>query len=224
MCYEIPESPSRDEDQHQPSIESTSEVGTTSPTHSQRGRSISTTATTLQEDDHTTPPTIKPTRKRTTSVGTSSSEPKQHAIPGLEALEAVNSLYQKLKDSQVEIDNLRADTERLTLQEKRSHATIATLQAELKTEKEKVKKVQQAHERQAEAAHKDSEKKLNDVIASLRSFAPAALKVMPLLDVLTGAADIEYDDATERLYRVLKDKKKESEVSSTTETKQEVSD
>lgn len=225
VCYEIPESPGKDDNQAEQSIESTSEIGTTSPVHSQRGRSVSTSTTTLHEDLDATPTAAKPPRKRTTSVSsTVSLEPKQLSIPGFEALEAVNGLYQKLKDSQAEIEKLHAENERLMLQEKRLSSSITTLQAELKTEKEKVKKVQQAHEKEAEAAQKDSEKRLNDVLSSLRSFKSAASNIMPLLDVLTGAADIEYDDATERLYRVLKDHKEQTGSSSATKLKQDSND
>lgn len=225
VCYEIPESPGNHNDLPQQSIESTSETGITSPIHSQRGRSVSTSTTTLNEDLDATPTTSKPPRKRTTSVSsTVSLEPKQPYIPGFEALEAVNGLYQKLKDGQAEIEKLHVESERLILQEKRLNSSIATLQAELKTEKEKVKKVQQAHEKEAEIAQKDSEKRLNDVLSSLRSFKSAASNIMPLLDVLTGAADIEYDDATEKLYRVLKDHKEQSGSSSATQPKKESND
>ena len=42
------------------------------------------------------------------------------------------------------------------------------------------------------------------MIEALLSFTTAAHSIMPLLDVITNAADIEYDDSTEKLYQVLK--------------------
>ena len=55
-----------------------------------------------------------------------------------------------------------------------------------------------------DAARKDAEERLSVVLSSLQGFGNAALRIMPLLDVLTGAADIEYDDGTEKLYQALK--------------------
>lgn len=80
---------------------------------------------------------------------------------------------------------------------------METLQGELNTEKEKIKKMQQAHEKEAGRARRDAEDRLNIVGQSLRSFRTAAHGIMPLLDVITDAAEIEYDDATETLYEVL---------------------
>lgn len=86
---------------------------------------------------------------------------------------------------------------------------MENLQGELKTEKEKVKKIQQAHEKEAIKAQGDAEERLNTVIESLRSFSTAAHTIMPLLDVITDAAEIEYDDATEKLFEVFKAQQKE---------------
>ena len=226
-CYEIPESPpsvgdSAEEDPTQQPSElagHTIDNSSTSETVSIRGRSMSTTSSTLKnEDSDVTPTHAKPMRKRTMSV-----QPQQAGIPGLEALEAVNELYQKLEDTQNELDGLRLENKRLSLQEEKYRGQVENLQAEIKTEKDKVKKVQQAHHNEAAAADHSGKDRLDAVIASLRSFAPAALKIMPLLDVLTDAADIEYDDATEKLFQTLKDHKEQDSKASAAKAKKEPS-
>lgn len=63
--------------------------------------------------------------------------------------------------------------------------------------------MQQAHEKEAGRARRDAEARLDTVIESLRSFSTAAHRIMPLLDVITDAAEIEYDDATEKLNEAL---------------------
>jgi len=73
--------------------------------------------------------------------------------------------------------------------------------------------MQQAHEKEAGRARRDVEARLDTVIESLRSFSTAARSIMPLLDVITDAAEIEYDDATEKLNEALngqQDKNKQS--------------
>ncbi len=96
------------------------------------------------------------------------------------------------------------------------------LQGELKSEKEKARKVQQAHEKEDERARADTEERLHIVIESLRSFSTAAHGIMPLLDVITDAADIEYDDATEKLYKVLQAQQENGKQNSQAKCKSEV--
>lgn len=177
---------------------------------------MSSTASTMVEDHDATPTLSKPSRKRTTSV-----ELPNYPIPGFEALEAVNGLYQRLRDSQTEIERLSKENGRLVLQEQASSAMVGSLQAELKTEKDKTRRAQQAQEKEAEATHHHAEKRLSEMVTCLQSFGSAALKIMPLLDVLTGAADIEYDDAAEKLYRIIKD---QTTSASASKTKEDVKD
>jgi len=68
--------------------------------------------------------------------------------------------------------------------------------------------VQQAHEKETAKAKGDTQETLGTVIESLRSFSTAARSIMPLLDVITDAAEIEYDDAADRLDQVLKAQQK----------------
>lgn len=167
---------------------------------------MSTASTKISEEDPgRTPTQAKPTQSRTASV-----EPKQFHLPGFEALEAVNGLYQKLKDSQDENEQLRQENRDLTKEVQDYKKQVRTLQAELQTEKEKYKAAQMVQDKINQAAHKTAEEKLSTVLASLRNFSSAAYKLMPLLDVLTDAPDIQYDESTERLYEIMKQHNEQS--------------
>jgi len=163
------------------------------------GRCQSTSSTTVADESDTTPTQPKPFKAQTMSV-----ESKTSSIPGFEALEAVNGLYQQLKDIQAEVDRLQFENRQLSLEARTWEKRVENVQCELKSEKEKTKKVQQAHEKESGRAKRDAEEKLSTVVESLRSFSPAAHSIMPLLDLITDGAEIEYDDATEKLYQVLK--------------------
>lgn len=204
ICYDIPESPqSSSSERKRESSKQASEIIYTnlehSPARSNRGRSASTAPTTVVEDTDATP--RQPKSNRSTGI---SADTKHAPISGLEALEAVNELYTKLKDSQAELRQLHEEKETLLTLNHELDAKISALQSELRAERDKLKRTQSTHNKEAEMARKDVETRLEVVIQSLQGFGAAALRIMPLLDVLTGAADIEYDDDTEKLYQVMK--------------------
>lgn len=208
--YEIPESPesaiaSRDEEATVDPVETRSTRSITSPSMSTRGRSRSTSSSAVFVDYDATPVQARALANRVESAAS-----KQAAVPGLQALEAVNSLYQKLKDSQAEIEHLHHENEDLSMELLKQKKLAENLQADLETEKEKVNKMQRAHEQEALSLCHDDGIDLKTTLDSLRSFSSAAFHLMPLLDVLTGAADIEYDDNTEKLYQVFKKHKPEN--------------
>lgn len=162
---------------------------------------MSTTSTKIGEDFETTPTQTKKSRPRAVSM-----EPKQAAFPGFEALEAVNGLYQKLKDSQAEMAELRQDNIRLVGQAQSCERELESLRSEVEMLKEKAKRAQNKDMVDA----RKSEDNLNVVLASLRNFSSAAYDLMPLLDVLSDAPDIEYDDNTEKLFQIMKQYKEKN--------------
>lgn len=220
-CYDIPESP-------QSSISATKQVYSKqaseasyasvehSPTRSNRGRSASTAPSTVIEDTDATPTQTRSSRSTGTSIN-----PKQTPLPGLEALEAVNELYIKLKDSQTELQQLQEEKETLLTLNHELDTKVSMLQSELKAEKDKLKRLNSAQNKEAEMARKDIEQRMKVVLNSLQGFGSAALSIMPLLDVLTGAADIEYDDDTEQLYQIMKQYRTVEENKSGAEVKSE---
>ena len=117
--YEIPESPSssthskearQEEGQAQESIESSpSADSSVSARAGGRGRARTASSATLTNDNEATP--TQPQPKQTTRGAPPHAQPL--AIPGFEALEAVNGLYQKLKDSQATIECLQLEKQEL---------------------------------------------------------------------------------------------------------------
>lgn len=118
-------------------------------------------------------------------------------------------MYQKLKDSQAEIDQLHRENENFVTDLQKEKKLVDNLQAELRTEREKTSRTQKASENENLQARQNAEADLKTALDSLRGFSSAAFNLMPLLDVLTGAPDIEYDDKTEKLYRIFKKHKVE---------------
>lgn len=166
---------------------------------------MSTASTTINQDSNCTPTQAKLSRSRTASV-----EPQQLRLSGFEALDAVNGLYQKLKDSQDENDQLKQENRRLTKEIQDHKKQIRSLQNDLQAEKERTKAAQLAQEKIDQAVHKTAQENLNAVLNCLRNFSSAAYNLMPLLDVLTDAPDIQYDEATERLYKIIKQHNEQS--------------
>lgn len=156
---------------------------------------MSVTSTKIAEDLDITPTQAKKPRSRAVSA-----EPKHAQIPGLEALEAVNGLYQKLKDSQAEVSQLRQDKERLVGELQNCEKELQSLRTELHVEKEKAKKAQSKDNSEARQAEDD----LHEVLTSLKNFGSAAYNLMPLLDVLCDAPEIQYDEHTEKLFQLMK--------------------
>lgn len=117
--YEIPESPSSSihsregaqaEEQAQKSIQSSPNADSSvSARASGRGRARTASSATLTNDNEATP--TQPPPKQTMRDALSNTQPL--AIPGFEALEAVNGLYQKLKDSQATIERLQLEKQEL---------------------------------------------------------------------------------------------------------------
>lgn len=165
---------------------------------------MSTASTKINDD--CTPTQAKPIRSRTASL-----EPTQFHLPGLEALEAVNGLYQKLKDGQDENERLKKENRDLNKEIQDQQKQIRDLRAELQAEQEKTKALHTAREKTSHAAQKNAEENLNTVLDTLRNYSTAAYNLMPLLDVLAGAPDIEYDEATEKLYAIMKQHNKQGE-------------
>lgn len=157
-------------------------------------------------DDDSTPTQTKPIRSRIASP-----EPKQLHLPGFEALKAVNGLYHQLKDGQDENERLEKENRDLNIEIQNSKKQIRDLRAELQTEQEKTKALQLAREKTTQAAHKDAQENLHTVLDTLRNYSTAAYNLMPLLDILAGTPDIEYDEATEKLYAIMKQHNKQGE-------------
>lgn len=127
---------------------------------------------------------------------------KQPILPGFEALEAVNSLYQQVKDKHSEIVHLNRQNETLSLDLQKQKKMVETLQAELESEKEKSSNIQRNHEKEVHKLRQVSEADLTTILASLRHFSAAAHNLMPLLDILGGATEISYNEDTEKLYQI----------------------
>jgi len=118
--YEIPESPTSEIEstkwpqnggEAQESIESSpSATSSISSYAGGRGRTRAASSATLTDDNNATPTQSKPSQvARGTSV-----DVKTSSIPGFEAIEAVNGLYQKLKESQDEIGRLQLENQELS--------------------------------------------------------------------------------------------------------------
>lgn len=163
------------------------------------------TASTKIDDDNT-PTQAKPIRSRIASL-----EPKQFHLPGFEALEAVNGLYQKLKDGQDENERLKQENRDLYKEMQEQEKQIRDLRAELQAEQEKIKTLYASRDKVNQASRITTEDNLNTVLTSLHHFSTAAFNLMPLLDVLAGAPDLEYDEATEKLYTIMKQHNKQGE-------------
>lgn len=175
---------------------------------------MSTTSTKIAEDLDATLMQARKPRSRAISV-----EPGPAQVPGFEALEAVNGLYQKLRNSQNDIADLRQENAKL-IEEVRIHEEeIEGLRSELRVAKEAAKKAQNKDTVDA----RRSEDNLRSVLASLRTFSSAACDLMPLLDVLSGAPDIQYDEETDKLFQIMKQYREKKEGSSQTKFKSEPS-
>lgn len=122
-------------------------------------------------------------------------------MPGFEAIEAVNGLYQKLKASQNLVNDLQRENRCLLESTKTNEQKVHKLEEELRSANHRLDEVLREQQREKSSM---LEEKLNSVVASIRYFKDAAHGIMPLLDVITEAADIEYDGATESLYQILK--------------------
>lgn len=196
-CYDILESPtisasSSARGRSQQSVEITSLLSGTTLPISSRSDEFANSTLTLHE------------RNTTKDV-------IQDSVPGFEALEAVNALYQNLKNSQAEMLRLHEENKNLLMQKRESELRIEKLEVELRTEKDRITRAQQAHEAETNVARTEAEDRLQTVIASLRSYGSAALQIMPLLDVLTDATEIEYNKATEELYQILREHRQQQE-------------
>lgn len=77
-----------------------------------RSRARTASSATLTDENDATPTQAQSTH----AVHGTSVEPKAFSIPGFEALEAVNGLYQKLKDSQADVDRLLRENQELILE------------------------------------------------------------------------------------------------------------
>ena len=213
-CFDIPESPncvtvsSVPRNGIDPSTQTLQAEIASSAVSSSRERSTNVVSSTAVED-----PEVTPVQPRSRNIRNTTVELIQPIVPGLDALEAVNGLYTKLKESHLELETLRQEKEHMSTQNHALGSRISDLQAELKTEKDRAKKLASVSTqgKEAEVARKDAEERLTTIVEALKSFRSSALKIMPLLDVLTGAADIEYDEATERLYQIVK-QYKDSEI------------
>lgn len=166
---------------------------------------MSTTSTKIGDNLDSTLTQARKPRSRAVSL-----EPHQSNLPGFEALEAVNGLYQKLKDAQTDIARLKQENARLVGEAQNQDKELQRLQAEVHVERDKAKKAQQIQNKDDLEARRIAEDNLSAVLVSLQNFSSAAYGLMPLLDVLTDAPDFEYDEATERLYQIMKQYREKS--------------
>lgn len=201
--YDIPESPSdekndKQDKNHEAYDNSHSIKSATSPPSSIRARSTSSSLTAVSAETDLTC-----TRNRPLDPKNSPTAAQRPIIPGFEALEAVNSLYQQLKDSRSEIDHVNRQHDNLSLELQKQKKQVESLQAELKLEKERSSNIQKGYEREVHKLHQVSRDDLTTILSSLRHFSSAAHNLMPLLDVLAGATEISYDEDTEKLYQIL---------------------
>lgn len=156
---------------------------------------MSVASTKLGEDIDSTPTQAKKSRCRAVSM-----EPKHNHVPGLEALEAVNGLYQKLKDTQSEEARLKQENEDLVKGLQSYEKELQRLRTDLHLEREKAEKAQRKDDLDARRI----EDNLSVVLGTLKNFSSAAYDLMPLLDVLSDAPDIQYDESTEKLFQLMK--------------------
>lgn len=118
--YEIPESPtapfesregSWDSEETRQLVESSVDATSSVTSHADgRCRTRTASSTALTEDDDATPTQPKPSQM----ARGASSDIKTSSVPGFEALEAVNGLYQKLKESQDAIGRLQLEIRELS--------------------------------------------------------------------------------------------------------------
>lgn len=128
------------------------------------------------------------------------SRPSNYSI---DALEAVTTLLDSARTSQVELERAKAANRDL-------RAQLGQLQADLRLEKDKVVELQRKSERDTQSwtqRDKDAGRELQELTDALKSFRGVASGIMPLLDVLAGAVDIRYDEPAERLWDLLKPEK-----------------
>lgn len=198
--YAIPESPqtSASNTSRCEADASLNDSQTSSPTPSNRNNSTADACVNLTNNQDATP-------KQSCRSRTASLEAKRFQLPGFEALDAVNGLYQKINDSKAEIERLDQEKQALLQDLRNRDKQIKCLQTSLQTESDKLKRLQQAQNAEDREGRRVYGEKLDAVLDCLRNFSSAAYNLMPLLDVLTDARDIEYDEATEHLYEVMKE-------------------
>lgn len=224
-CYEIPESPSSDEVagiKRQPIAVLTTpyQISSNASQISKRGEKESNASTfTADEDCEST--LIQPTRRDEEDL---SEERRQVPVAGFEALEAVSGLYEKLKENNAELERFSRDNHRLIEQEELYKSQIEKLQAELRIERDRVRRLQNAYEKEVSAALKGAEKRLHDICTWLRSYSAAASRITPLLEALTGVADVKHDREAEEWYHFLKEHDRQETPASPTEPKKRYDD
>lgn len=186
--------------QRKHSSDASSETDHSIASKSSNHRCSPTVSSVAREVDHD----ATPTQPMSITPFMSFTDQEPPCVPGFEAVEAVNSLYQKLKDSQLQIDSLQREKDVMLAEARKEKKRAESLQVELKAEKNESRKLRQAQAKGTNISQADMQKRLERVLNSLRSFRAMAHGIMPLLDVITDAADIEYNHAAEILYQELR--------------------